>query len=253
MNYAIHGREITMANDTALMDSGEVAAQGAVQAESAAGIQSPEPQTPEAAPQGTPAEGQEAGNIAEQLALLNKRVSDTETALKEKQRELHETTGMLKEAREAAQRNLGGNADPAAAQKQREEFLQRVDTNPRSAVEWFENVIAGQHQYIESVKKELAEQVAMLKDEADPIVQKNREVVDRLMSDPELKGLSRVQVARLAEKFRTPPASPAQRPPPAPTGAQRAVAPKPTPGALPPELVKMIQSRVGGKQDTSLI
>lgn len=240
-----------MANDTGLLDSGE-AAQQPSQPEPAADTQPSEPQDAATAPEGTPEAEQEAGKTAEQLAVLEKRIRDTEDALKDKQRELHETTGALKEARDLAARNLGGSPDPAQAQKQREDFLQRVDANPRAAVEWFENVIAGQHQYIEQVKTEVDTKLAQLREESDPLVQRNRDVVEKLMTDPDFKGLSRAQVARLAEKFRTPAASPAQRPPPATAGTQRVVKPAQPQSPLSPEMAQWVRSRASNKQDTSL-
>lgn len=216
------------------------------------GLQQPPAEVTEAAPQGTPAQVEPAAGereLADRLALLEKRARDTEEALREKQRILHETTGRIKAEQEMAERfrNEQFRMSPEAAQKQREEFLERVRIDPSAAVEWAERNMQGQAQWMQSELDRMKTEFRAQMEDLDPVVQRNRDQVERLMQDPDFQGLSKKQIASLAEKFKGVTQPDPIRPPPALTGARRAIEPA-TKNILPPWWSAMIAK----KNDSSI-
>lgn len=207
----------------------------------------------QAASQETPAQVEPAANereIADRLALLEKRTRDTEEAFREKQRLLHETTGQIKAAQEMAERfkNEQFRMSPEAAQKQREEFLERVRLDPSAAVEWAERNMQGQAQWIEQKIAALENQFKSQLEDLDPVVQRNRDQVERLRNDPDFAGLSKKQIANLAEKFKGITQPETAKPPPAPAGARRSVDTAKPKDVLPPWWRGMIAK----KNDSSI-
>ena len=184
------------------------------------------PEVAAASPQGNQAVAESDARekeAADKLALWEKRVRDTEEALREKQRLLHETNGRLKAEQEMAERfrNEQFRMSPEAAQKQRDEFLERVRIDPSAAVEWAERNMAGQAQYFEQKIAALEGQFKSQIEDFDPVVQRNREEVERLKNDPDFAGLSKRQIAGLAEKFKGVRQPEPIKPPPATSGARR--------------------------------
>jgi len=182
----------------------------------------------EAASKETPAKVDSEANereYQERVALLEKRERDTESALRDKQRELHETTGRLKAERDMAEqfRNEQFRISPEAAQKQREEFLERVRLDPGAAVEWAERNLQSQAAWMQEQVATLERKVQSQLEDLDPVVVKNKDMVERLKADPDFAGLPKRALANLAEKFKGISQPDPARPPPAPVGVRRVV------------------------------
>jgi hypothetical protein len=209
----------------------------------------------QAAPQGTPATVEPVANELEsKVAQLEKRARDTEEALKEKQRLLHETTGRLAAEREMAERYRTEQfrMSPEMAQKQREEFLEQVRLDPVKAVEWAERNMQGQAQWMQNEIATLRNQFTAQLEDFDPVVQRNRETVERLKSDPEFSGLSKKALASLAEKFRTVTQPEPAKPPPAPTGIRRTAEVPKEKDVMPPAYRAWLNSQMA-KNDTTIM
>jgi len=206
-----------MADEGLVEDSGEASPDTQV-AEPTEAVQQDSDTGSDAAPDGTPADDGSAE--IQQTDATDKRVNDTLAALKDAQRELHETKGQLKEIHTRVEAARQPQFDPKELRQQLEDDADRLGMTPE-ALEHFENRMYGQELAFQKRLQEQNSQYRAELDKLNPVVQKHQGLVDELSNDPMFQGWSPTQIAQVAEVFTgkrggkgqpTPPKPPASGP-----------------------------------------
>ena len=203
-----------MADEGLVEDSGEEASPDTQVAEPTEAVQQDSEPVSEAASDETPAE--EASAEKQQEPDANeKRVNDTLSALKEAQRELHETKGQLKEIHTRVEAARKPPVDPQALRKQREEMADQLGITPE-ALEYVENLTYGQQLAFDQRLEDMTRSYQEKLDTLDPVYQKHQSVVEKLSNDPMFQGWTVAQIAHAADKFSGVLGGPTQPTPPKP-------------------------------------